>query len=62
MYDIKPLEEEWNKYNKKKRRPAYLAVLFFLLLLIVVAVMQYKNISLLSILSVDKNESMASRL
>ena len=60
MYDIKPLEEEWEKYNKKKRKPIYLSVLFFLLLLIAFAVMQYKNISLLKIFSVDKNESMVT--
>ena len=23
MYDIKPLEEEWRRYNKKKRKPWY---------------------------------------
>ena len=32
MYDIKPLEEEWEKYRKKKRKPFFLFVLTLLLL------------------------------
>ncbi|WP_295420008.1 CDC27 family protein [Sulfurovum sp.] len=35
MYDIKPLEEEWKRYNKKKKRPLYLgsaAILFLVIL------------------------------
>ena len=35
MYDIKPLEEEWKKYQLKKRKPIYL-VLFLLTLLIII--------------------------
>jgi len=35
MYDIKPLEEAWKKYNKKKRRPWYLLGLVTLFLAII---------------------------
>jgi len=30
MYDIKPLEDEWKKYNNKKRKPIYLTVLLLI--------------------------------
>jgi len=33
MYDIKPLEEEWEKYNKKRKRPRYIFILIALLAL-----------------------------
>jgi len=32
MYDIKPLEEEWKRYQKKKKRP-YIIIFFILVLL-----------------------------
>lgn len=30
MYDIKPLEEQWESYNKRKRRPYYIFTVLFL--------------------------------
>jgi tetratricopeptide (TPR) repeat protein len=32
MYDIKPLEDKWKKYNFKKRRPYYYVVFTFIVL------------------------------
>jgi len=40
MYDIKPLEEEWNKYRTKKRRPIYI---FVLILFIIIGILMYMN-------------------
>ena len=34
MYDIKPLEETWKKYNKKRRRPWYILSIIGLLLIV----------------------------
>jgi hypothetical protein len=33
MYNIKALEEQWEKYNHKKRRPWYIVIVLFLILL-----------------------------
>jgi len=57
MYDIKPLEEQWESYNKKRRRPFYIMVLFIFLLAGSGAVLNYKNISLLDLDFFDKNKS-----
>ena len=35
MYDMKPLEEEWLKYQRKKRKPWYV---FFVVLIIIVSI------------------------
>jgi len=35
MYDIKPLEEQWERYNRKRKRPFYIRILLFILLGIV---------------------------
>ena len=32
MYDITPLEEKWERYNKKRRKPFYLYSLLFIIL------------------------------
>ena len=32
MYDIKPLEEKWERYNRKRRKPFYLYSLLFIAL------------------------------
>jgi len=32
MYDIKPLEEQWEKYNRKRKRPFYIRILLLILL------------------------------
>ena len=36
MYDIKPLEEEWNKYQKNKRKPWIIVIVTSLLIIMVV--------------------------
>ncbi|BAF72623.1 CDC27 family protein [Sulfurovum sp. NBC37-1] len=40
MYDIKPLEEEWEKYRRKKRKP-FLIIVFTLLLMGIAAGLLY---------------------
>ena len=57
MYDIKPLEEEWQKYRKKKRRPLYMILMVLLLLVAAGALVKYKNIPLFVM---DKNETLSS--
>ena len=56
MYDIKPLEEKWERYNKKRKRPFY--ILFFMILTIigVSVVLKYSD---LMPQNMDKNSSMA---
>ncbi len=45
MYDIKPLEDEWKKYNKKRRKPWYiLGIIGFLLIVTSFLFLKY-NIS-----------------
>ncbi len=41
MYDIKPLEEEWEKYRKKKRKPYVLMTGVFLLMVLTGAALYY---------------------
>ncbi|MEA1953304.1 MAG: CDC27 family protein [Campylobacterota bacterium] len=49
MYDIKPLEEKWEKYNRKQKRPLYI-LLFILFILIGSAIfIKYKGIDVLTI-------------
>ena len=57
MYDIKPLEEEWKKYQLKKRKPIYLGM-FFLTLSIVVfwGLMNFSNVNNKSIIKSIINE------
>ncbi len=57
MYDIKPLEEEWRKYQKKKRKPYLVIGVLVLLAGAGGAVLYYtKGIDLLS---ADKNSTKA---
>ena len=42
MYDIKPLEEQWESYNKRKRRPYYIFTVS-LLSIAVIAVVLFDN-------------------
>jgi len=56
MYDIKPLEEEWKRYNKKRKRPFY--ILFFMMLAIIGVSVVLKYSDLLPH-NMDKNSSMA---
>lgn len=57
MYEIKPLEEEWAKYNKKKRRPLYITIIVLSLIIAAVSLLDYKNISLFTL---DTNKSVDS--
>lgn len=54
MYDIKPLEEEWEKYNKKRKRPRYIFILIALLALGAGLAWKYSDYSLSN---TDKNSS-----
>lgn len=54
MYDIKPLEEKWEKYKKKKRRPWY--VLIFSILLISLVSLNYKEVDLFKLNDESKLE------
>ena len=56
MYDIKPLEEEWEKYNKKRKKPRYIFILIVLLAIGTGAVFKYSD---LLPMQVDKNNSIA---
>ncbi len=56
MYDIKPLEEEWERYNKKRKRPLYILVFIVLSVIGAGAVWKYSDLTLLN---VDKNSSSA---
>ncbi len=56
MYDIKPLEEEWERYNKKRKRPFY--ILFFITLAIIGLGVVVKYSDFLP-QNMDKNRSMA---
>jgi len=51
MYDIKPLEKEWEKYNKKKRRPLYImGVIVFLSVLFTGLVVQYNLLDFVTVM------------
>jgi tetratricopeptide (TPR) repeat protein len=57
MYDIKPLEEEWDRYKKKKMKPWYvLTVSFLLVSLATVLFLNYKDIILTKL---DNNSSIS---
>jgi len=56
MYDIKPLEEEWEKYNKKRKRPLYVLILIIVLTIGVGTVLKYSD---LLPTHIDKNSSIA---
>ena len=43
MYDMKPLEEEWLKYQTKKRKPWYLFFIFFIVILLSILFLVNKN-------------------
>jgi len=44
MYDLKPLEEEWEKYHRKKRLPLYLGILIGVLLIIITVAALYYDV------------------
>ena len=51
MYDIQFLEEEWAKYKRKKRRPLYFLLIVSVLIVSAFFVLEYKNISVLSMIT-----------
>ncbi|PTB83756.1 hypothetical protein C9926_01235 [Sulfurovum lithotrophicum] len=44
MYDIKPLEEDWKKYNRKKKKPFYLLILLSSIFLLIALFIYNKKI------------------
>ncbi len=55
MYDIKPLEEEWDRYKKKKMKPWYVLIVSFLLVsLFTLFFLNYKDLILAKL---DNNAS-----
>ncbi len=54
MYDIKPLEEEWERYNKKRKRPLYIFMFIALLAIGIGTALKYSD---LLPLNMDKNSS-----
>jgi tetratricopeptide (TPR) repeat protein len=61
MYDIKPLEEEWKRYQRKKRRPWYiLTAIAVLLIITLLAVLEYGKTDLLALFSKNSIEKTAS--
>jgi len=57
MYDIRPLEEEWKKYQRKKRQPWYmLAVVLVLVLAVSVIGLNFKGQFLSIFVSKSKTE------
>ena len=57
MYDIKPLEEEWEQYSKKKKRPLYIIIGILSLIIVVGYFLTYSKSTLISF---DSNKSLAS--
>ncbi len=57
MYDIKPLEKEWNKYKKKQRRPYYILIGFVLILSVIIFILKFKGISLSNLNKSDTDEN-----
>jgi len=62
MYDLKPLEEEWEKYHKKKRLPLYIGILLGVLLIIMTILLVYYDMFSKEIIekNVDKVENTKS--
>jgi len=46
MYDMKPLEEEWLKYQTKKRKPWYMFFLFFMISLLVIFLINKREVNI----------------
>jgi hypothetical protein len=58
MYDIKPLEEEWKKYQKNKRKPYVLAIFgIIVFLLLGLVFFKYRSFSFVNTLTSDKKNS-----
>ena len=43
MYNIKPLEEDWKKYQNKKKKPYYIALLIIILVVILFLFFNKRN-------------------
>jgi len=43
MYDMKPLEEEWLRYQTKKRKPWYMFSIFLIITLLIILLLMNKN-------------------
>jgi len=66
MYDLKPLEEEWEKYHRKKRLPLYLGILIGVLLIIMTVLALYyevfsKNSLIKNVVKVEDKNSVVMR-
>jgi len=48
MYDIKPLEEEWERYNSKRKRPMYIFFILLIIIFLALSFLTYNKIDLLS--------------
>jgi tetratricopeptide (TPR) repeat protein len=60
MYDIKPLEEEWDKYRKKKMKPWYILIFSFLFIfLFILLFFNYKDLILSRLSILDNNTSIS---
>ena len=58
MYDIKPLEEEWDRYKKKKMKPWYILIVSFSLVsLFSLFFLNYKDLILSKLSNLDNNAS-----
>ena len=58
MYDLKPLEEEWERYNKKKRLPIYVGIFSGFLLTSAILITLYNDgFSNINIAKVENNNS-----
>jgi len=56
MYDIKPLEEQWERYNRKRKRPLYMMLFLVILLTGVTALfLENKNVILSKIEDMRKS-------
>lgn len=58
MYDIKQLEDEWHRYNKKRKRPLYI-LLFIIVTAAVFITLYVNNIFTFKFDSLNLNEFMA---
>jgi len=48
MYDIKPLEEEWDRYNSKRKRPMYIFSILLIIIFLALSLLTYNKVDFLS--------------
>ncbi len=58
MYDIKPLEEEWSKYNSKRKRPMRIFFIILFFLLVSFSFLKYNNIDIFAIINKVESEKL----